>query len=1634
MIESTSLVNPCLKKNSYQMSFEALNTTTQKATPAADVNVLSAQNDFAQNKNERNTSNKKGINIQPRLTVGAPDDPYEREADSVADRVMRMPEQDYIQSKGAGDNYDPTNLQLKADDDDEQVHLKRNATAGFLQKKCSDCEKDGKNKIRKKPISESITPFIQAKSEDSGQISDGLSKFIQSSRGAGSQLNDNSQAFMGNRFGNDFSNVKVHTDSDAVQMNRQLNAKAFTVGNDIYFNEAQYDPGSSPGKQLLAHELTHVVQQTGSAQTKSFLQRKCSCEKDEKIQRQELNEEDQSGENTIQTKPVDNFLAVQRKCEECTTEEEKPLQRKALNGGSASFIQARTNHPLITDSQMGREHPAETNGHSWNLNGKPGIKKQVNSGFGKINSPSFTGHVQRREEAPGAPVVAASVCAAYNTKDAPADAPTANTDTSIASPEISPDTKPVKPTATKNETVTPPAAKPGSKKPATGSTGKNKKNAKPDNPAFNAVLSETHKKAKKQKDHEEAEQKVLNAEEASKTKDEQAITSGAVVLAVDGKVNEEKQQPKEFNAEEFKKQLKEKITSGVPNEESGAREFIKDDKQVTAITQDTKANVNNAQGEVVSDAKKIDSKNEADDGNKNKIFTRTGIDYEAEKTGAKPAILNPERAIPKPVSDDQAQMDEEHDADSLDKTMQENDLTDDQLAESEEPKFIDTLQAKQKSQQELCKVPGKLKDAENAQLQQTAGSAQSVLNQGMGNMFLNRDGNFKNVDQGQHTVKTEEEKRLQDYYNKITFIHATTELNVKNRLSFLECSVGCVFEEALAAAFDTFKSHVTSRLDYYYDWHIVKADYEKEDKMTRAFVNAPLDEKIGALEYRKIFLRPNSPERNELQTKIDNLKSKRAKLKIELIFDEEKTLFIRTLDTAIDGIATMVAAGLNEAKGMISKGRAAVEEEYCCLDGANKEKAKETTDDFLSKFDDLDNKVNDKEAELGDTLARQYNETASKLKDTFETIRQEAALHWWERAWRKIKEIATLIYDLGKTLLNILVKAASVIGDIIRHPIRFFENLIEGITRGFKNFVKRIPQHLEEIIFKLIMGVVPPEIELPAQWDLKGIFSFVLDVLGFSKDNIRKQAIDRFGEPIVEKLEQTFELFVIFRNEGFAGLWEYIKEKIGNLKDAIIEEVKTFFQESIIQAAVEFLISALTPASGFIKVCKSIIGIVMFLVKNLQNLLKLLDNILDSLADIAMGKVDKAANKVENAITDILLIGIKFLAALVGINLDKIQAKISKIINAVRNPVNRALKWLFDKAETFARKSGLLKLFEKGKEKYDAGKQWAKGKIEKGKEMVKGGVKIFIGAFDWRKTKKSFKAHDGKTHSLYVAQRGGKPVVIVESDPTLLSSLLVQLRSRYKKDNAKLTSIGRSEELLGIIDQYAKSIKKAEVSLKALKDETEKQRIQNEIEDAYDAMMAVETALTTNLNELIEKEDYGELSAIYGVEGLVGVHAHAPKKKNMFEADHQPSNKMIQTAAAFPDAPAILKQISASRSSWASTITLHKKRHVKGRTYGSKAKPIARHFVEDVKTTLAGEKNQTDKRLFIEVLIQKQAKEDAQYMLDLVHGSPVEDDLWSDINGQPKGKELREKIVSQIERGESLMKNEKVTIPLNLPV
>jgi hypothetical protein len=234
--------------------------------------------------------------VQTKLTVGTPGDKYEQEADAMASQVMSMPDsavqrevapeetEEEVQTKPLAAGITPL-VQRETMPEEEEVQTKPLGN-GTIQREEMPEEED----IQTKPISASIQREISAEEEEvqtkssiqratdgSFQAGGNIENRLNSSKGGGSPLPDEVRSFMEPRFGADFSQVRVHTGGDAVQMNRDLNAQAFTHKQDVYFGA-----GKAPGKDALtAHELTHVVQQTGGVETKplSTIQLKCSdCE------------------------------------------------------------------------------------------------------------------------------------------------------------------------------------------------------------------------------------------------------------------------------------------------------------------------------------------------------------------------------------------------------------------------------------------------------------------------------------------------------------------------------------------------------------------------------------------------------------------------------------------------------------------------------------------------------------------------------------------------------------------------------------------------------------------------------------------------------------------------------------------------------------------------------------------------------------------------------------------------------------------------------------------------------------------------------------------------------------------------------------------------------------------------------------------------------------------------------------------------------------------------------------------------------------------------------------------------------------------------------------------------------------
>lgn len=167
-----------------------------------------------------------GYFVQPKLTVSRSDDPYEKQADKVANEVMRKPA--------------------------EGSPIAVTAINTAVQRRCTQCEEEETVQTAKQRDSDLSGGHLTA-----SQLHAGTS--------AGHKLSESERTFFEPRFGHDLSGVRIHTGTLSNQLAQQISARAFTHGNDIVFAAGHYQPETRAGRRLLAHEITHVLQQRGNS-------------------------------------------------------------------------------------------------------------------------------------------------------------------------------------------------------------------------------------------------------------------------------------------------------------------------------------------------------------------------------------------------------------------------------------------------------------------------------------------------------------------------------------------------------------------------------------------------------------------------------------------------------------------------------------------------------------------------------------------------------------------------------------------------------------------------------------------------------------------------------------------------------------------------------------------------------------------------------------------------------------------------------------------------------------------------------------------------------------------------------------------------------------------------------------------------------------------------------------------------------------------------------------------------------------------------------------------------------------------------------------------------------------------------
>jgi hypothetical protein len=685
------------------------------------------------------------------------------------------------------------------------------------------------------------------------------------------------------------------------------------------------------------------------------------------------------------------------------------------------------------------------------------------------------------------------------------------------------------------------------------------------------------------------------------------------------------------------------------------------------------------------------------------VVTKVATPLPKEDIGAYPNVTNPGFAPPLKTAQDN---DLSSDSKKIDNELANNNVTEKQLQNGNEAAFDNSLTEKKESQKKAAGTHQQYLKSANPIASSTKSSTNALTLGGLSKMNSTRNKQLSQVDKNKELKKQKEEETRTKVATDLNKIYNDTKLLVETNLKNLTEKVNKDFDEALDIANKAFEKNVKERTDT--SWF---------DDLVNWAAGIPND--------------------------------------IKKVFIEEQDNFINSLAPVVRKIGDFVEKELNQATKDIENGRLQTQNYWNSQDTETQKIAGDVFANATDRFTELDSKVDEANEGLKQSITTKFNAAVAKLEETFDKI-QEENKSWLERAYDAVVGVIKAIIEMKNLLLNILAKVADVVGKIILDPIGFLSNLLDAIVLGFKNFGKNALEHLKKGFFEWLMGNMPPSIKFPKQWDLAGIFEFVMSIFGLTWENLKARATKMYGATVVAALEVGFEIFQIIRKEGIGGLWNFIKEKIGDLKVMVVDAIQNMLIETVIKAGITWVISLFNPVGAFIKACKLIYDVISWFINNARRILDLINSIVDSTALIVAGKITQAATFVENSLAKLVPIAIGFLAGLLG--LGDLSKKVQALLDKIQAPVNKAIDWVLEKAGNVVKS-----IFKAGK----------------------AGVNKL---FSWLGLRKEFKGNDGKNHALFFEGKAEKPKLMIASDKMTFGEYVKKITDPGEKNEVeKLT-------------------------------------------------------------------------------------------------------------------------------------------------------------------------------------------------------------------------------------------------------
>lgn len=586
---------------------------------------------------------------------------------------------------------------------------------------------------------------------------------------------------------------------------------------------------------------------------------------------------------------------------------------------------------------------------------------------------------------------------------------------------------------------------------------------------------------------------------------------------------------------------------------------------------------------------------------------------------------------------------------------------------------------------------------------------------------------------------------------------------------------------------------------------------------------------------------------------------------------------------------------------------------------------------------------------------------------------------------RIVVEVVLQIMNFPTDLVaNIIAKAMLAFDMIKADPVGFLKNLLRAIKQGFIQFFDNIGTHLLNGLTAWLMSELrDANVRPPQDFSLKGIIGWVLEILGISMEKIWQKLAEhpRIGpqrvariRSMINTLEGIWTFIKDVQERGMAAIWDKIQEQLSNLWDTILDAIKNWIMEQIVNKMITKLLSMLDP-TGIMAVVNSAIALysaIQSFIKYLREMLEIVNSFVEGVVEIASGNTRRAADFLEQTLARGVPIVIGFLANQVG--LSGLGKRIGEMIEKAREMVDEALTWLVNKA-------------------VDTGGQLL--------EMGKAAAGRILG---WLGLRREFTNENGERHTLSLRRTGSTAQLIIESTPMPLLSFINQFADQPGLPANKVQAANEARQFA--TTQVAPVLTQLNAAPEGTDTTVLEQQLLQKMVELTEKVRLLAGA-TQPLSSFVDK---------YNLEGAAGTFGSMPKPPgDEFTADHIPQNGLFEVIIGLGlfSAGSPMALHAADRTDAGYAMNEQDKRHKAGRTYGSKGRGTKNAFRSSITATIAGMPDVPQKKNAIVEAAKVEKNADIAAMR-AVYARDLNDDVWKDVNDLPLTQTDKEALQTRI--------------------